>query len=146
VSDKPGGADLPESVRIPGEDPRFLAGPAEPCNLVISIRRPTSDGEIVVSLDGELDIHAADRVRLALTGAVRTAGCRHLRVDLAAVPFVDSIGLGTLVAGCRAAKVADVAFTMTNAQPQVRRVLEVTDLAGPLGLAPAVVRPRTPPS
>jgi anti-sigma B factor antagonist len=146
VNAKPGDAGLPESVRIPGENPLFLTGPAEPCDMVISIRRPTAEGEVVISLDGELDLDAADRVRLALTGAVRTAGCRRLRVDLTAVPFVDSIGLGALVAGCRAAVAANVTFTMTSAQPHVRRVLEVTDLARPLGLAPAIVGPRTPPS
>ncbi|GII25859.1 STAS domain-containing protein [Planosporangium mesophilum] len=136
-----GEAALPRQVRIPDEDPRFIAGPAEPSDLVISIRRPTADGEIVVSLDGELDLNAADRVRVALTDAVRTAGCRSLRVDLAAVPFVDSIGLGALVAGCREAGVADITFTMTNAQPPVRRVLDVTSLAGPLGLVSAAVPP-----
>ncbi|MGC9667706.1 STAS domain-containing protein [Planosporangium sp. 12N6] len=128
-------ADLSQPVRIPGEDPRFLAGPAEPSDLVISTRRLTADGEIVVSLDGDLDIDAADRVRLVLVGAARTAGCRRLRVDLAEVSFIDSVGLGALVAGCRAATAAGVTFTMTNAQPPVRRVLEVTRLAGPLGLA-----------
>jgi anti-anti-sigma factor len=141
VNSEPGEADLTRPVRIPGEDPRFLTGPAEPSDLVISIRRPTADGEIVVSLDGEVDLNGADRVRVALTGAVRTAGCRRLRVDLAAVPFMDSIGLGALVAGCQGARAAGLAFTMTGAQPQVRRVLEVTKLADPLGLAPAAPPP-----
>ncbi|GAA1799676.1 STAS domain-containing protein [Planosporangium flavigriseum] len=138
-------AGLPESVRIPDEDPRLVTGPPEPSSLVISIPRPTADGEVVVSLDGELDIDAAARVRLALIGAARAAGCRLLRVDLNAVPFADSVGLGALTAGCRAAIAAGVTFTMINAQPQVRRVLEVTGLAGPLGLVPATVRPRTTP-
>jgi anti-sigma B factor antagonist len=136
---------LPHSVHIPGEDPRLLVGPAEPTDLVISIHRATADGEIVVSLDGEVDMHAAERVRFALTGAARTPGCHHLRVDLTAVPFIDSTGLGALVNGCKAAIAVGATFSLTNAQPVVRRSLEVTNLAGPLGLSPTTVRPRTPP-
>jgi anti-sigma B factor antagonist len=141
VNAERGEADLPQPVQIPGEDPRFLTGPAEPSDLVISLQRATDNGEIVVSLDGELDLNGADRVRVALTDAARTTGCRRVRVDLAAVPFIDSIGLGALVAGCKAALAAGVTFTMTNAQPPVRRALDVTKLAGPLGLAPATPPP-----
>jgi anti-sigma B factor antagonist len=50
----------------------------------------------LVVLAGELDLHTSKRVRAAVQ-ELRAAGADCFVIDLAAVTFVDSTGLGTLV-------------------------------------------------
>jgi anti-anti-sigma factor len=131
----PSAGRSPARVVIPGEDPALVAGPAGHSELVICLRPVTPAGEAVVTLDGDLDLHAAERVRIALTAAARARGCRLVRVDLAKVRVVDSVGLGALVAGCHAAHAAGAGFVVVDPRPAVRRAFEVTDLVVTLGVA-----------
>jgi anti-anti-sigma factor len=131
----PTDAALAGRIDLPGEDPAYVNGPPQPSDLVIAIRPPDAHGRGVVALRGDLDVNAAGRVRVALAGSVHVTGCRALWVDLGDVEFVDSVGLGALVAGYHAARTVGVGFALASAQPPVRRALEVTGLAGPLRVA-----------
>lgn len=129
--------EIPLPIVIPGEHPTEPLGASD---LVISIFRMTPDGETRISLDGELDIDAAPRVRTAVTGAARARDCRRVVIDLAAVSFVDSTGLGALVAGLSVARGRGIALILANPQPPVRRVLDITGLSGPFGLGGTLPR------
>jgi anti-sigma B factor antagonist len=56
------------------------------------------DGYTVCQPAGELDAFSVHQFRQALA---EVASSRHLVIDLSAVPFVDSAGLGALIGGIR---------------------------------------------
>jgi anti-sigma B factor antagonist len=85
------------------------------------------DDLTVVSPVGELDLASAT----ALRGAIERALCvdaTTVRIDLAAVTFLDSTALAVIVEGWRNASGRGVRYELTNPMPNVRRVLEITGL------------------
>ena len=80
-----------------------------------------------VALHGEIDVLTVDQVRVALAGAL-AAGPEHLVVDLADLTFIDSTGLGALIAGFQRARDAGVSFRLTHASPAVRQILMLSGL------------------
>ncbi len=87
-----------------------------------------ADG-VVVRIRGEVDRDTADRVRLVLRQAVRTAAPRPVRIDLSAVPVVDAAAVAVLVDAASAAAIAGVRLRLAGAQPLVQRVLSACGLA-----------------
>lgn len=55
------------------------------------------NGWTVLEVDGEVDIHTRSRIREAVLELLGE-GHRHFVLDLCFVPFLDSTGLGTVVA------------------------------------------------
>lgn len=95
----------------------------------------TTDGEwAVVALSGEVDLATGPAVRACLHELVG-GGARHVVVDLRQVSFLDSIGLGVLVAGYKLLRERDPAGSLrlvcTN-----ERVVEVFALTGLLRMFP----------
>ncbi len=85
------------------------------------------DGTAVVRLGGRLDLLSAAEVKQQLTQAV-AGGHRRLVVDLGEVDFVDSSGLGTLVGGLKAARIAGGDLRIARPNDQARTILELTTL------------------
>lgn len=80
----------------------------------------------VLHLYGELDMAVADRLKEAIVGAGRST----VGVDLGRLTFIDATGLAAILSA-RDAIVADgSAFRMWGARGVVRKVFEVTRLAG----------------
>jgi anti-sigma B factor antagonist len=81
----------------------------------------------VVRLSGDLDIVTSDGVKRELTQLI-DAGHVALELDLAEVGFVDSSGLGVLVAIHRHAETQGGSFVVRSVTPQVQRLLDITRL------------------
>ncbi|MBO9569710.1 MAG: STAS domain-containing protein [Cellulomonas iranensis] len=81
----------------------------------------------VLRLVGRLTMLGASDVRAAVDRAV-DAGHPLVVVDLAGVPFMDSSGLGALVGGLRATRVAQGDLRIAGVGEQVRTVLELTSM------------------
>ena len=96
----------------------------EQANLEIVER---SDDGVAARLTGDLDIVNAEDVKRELT-EVFDAGPTALTLDMGNVRFVDSSGLGTLVAVHRHAEAAGSSFTVRSVPPQVQRLFEITRL------------------
>jgi anti-sigma B factor antagonist len=92
--------------------------------LVVDIR---NDGITVVRLDGRLDLLTAAAIKQRLSELV-TAGQRRLVIDLADVTFIDSSGLGALIGGLKAARLAGGDMRIAQAGEQARMILELTTL------------------
>ena len=95
----------------------------------------TTDGEwAVLALSGELDLATGPAVRECLHELV-DGGVRHVVVDLRQVGFLDSIGLGVLVAAYRRLHHGEPAGSLrlvcTN-----ERVVKVFELTGLLRMFP----------
>ena len=81
------------------------------------------NGATVVTLVGEVELSSHELL------AERLAACEGaIVVDLAGVPFLDSMGIGVLVATRRRVVEAGGSFELRNPQPSVGRVLDVVGL------------------
>jgi anti-sigma B factor antagonist len=99
--------------------------------------RTTSDGVVVLALEGEFDLAAAPAVRERLA-AGRAAGARAIVLDMAEVTFVDSSVLRELLRGGSALHDDGVALVLAALRPPVARLLELTQTTGLLNAAPTV--------
>ena len=73
----------------------------------IDVTKPR-DGVAVLRLDGRLNMVSAAQLKQAITDSV-DGGCPRVVVDLASVSFMDSSGLGALIAGLKKASPAATA-------------------------------------
>jgi anti-sigma B factor antagonist len=89
------------------------------------------DDVVVLSASGDVDLHTAGQLRDAVVNAVGGEGGdapRQVDVDLSGVPFLNSSGLGALLAGVKEANRLGIVFRVLNLQPPVRRVVEMMGL------------------
>lgn len=80
-----------------------------------------------VSCSGHLDMAAAPEFRRYLD-EVLDAGNARVVVDLAETSFIDSSGLGALIAGLKRARKASGDLRIARPSDQVRMVLTLTNL------------------
>ena len=85
------------------------------------------DGILYIKLSGDIDHHSAKGVRDSVDDLMRRNNPTELELDLSAVEFMDSSGLG-LVLG-RYKKQTDLGGRMRIINP-TRRVLQILQLAG----------------
>ncbi|MCL2096953.1 MAG: anti-sigma factor antagonist [Oscillospiraceae bacterium] len=85
------------------------------------------DGVLYIKLSGDIDHHSAKSVRGDVDSLIRKNNPVELELDLSAVEFMDSSGLG-LVLG-RYKKQTDTGGKMRIINP-TRRVLQILQLAG----------------
>ncbi len=81
----------------------------------------------VLVVSGEVDVASADDLLPAAEPCL-VSGASELRVDLGAVTFIDSSGLGALVQLRNAAARHDQQVVLENVPASVRRLLEITGL------------------
>lgn len=87
----------------------------------------TRRGDVpVVWAAGEVDVSSAPRLRDQLHALPVEAG--RVVVDLSEVTFLDSTGLGVLVAGWKRCHEAGASLELVVTRPQVMKVLEITTL------------------
>lgn len=100
---------------------------------VITTRRQ-ADGAMVVDVRGSLDSATVDSLRDTLLETLQRDRPTIMIVDLTYVTFMDSVGIGALVAGQRAARDVGSGFQLRNPSEFVHRQLRVTGLTELLGL------------
>ncbi len=86
-----------------------------------------ANGTAATRLSGDLDIVTSDGVKRDLAALV-DAGHVALALDLSDVGFVDSSGLGVLVAIHRHAESNGGSFVVRSIPPQVQRLFDITRL------------------
>ena len=85
----------------------------------------------IVTLRGELDAHDAPRLRELFSQAVEelsSAREPRLVLDLAALEFLDSTVLGTMIGALRRVREAGGEMTVVLPETMARRIFEVTGL------------------
>ncbi|MER7001916.1 STAS domain-containing protein [Dactylosporangium sp. NPDC000555] len=91
-------------------------------------------GTIVVEVLGPLEAATVGALRSVVLDAVETYRPRVLTVDLRRVPFMDSIGIGTLVAIDNKAREVGGTMEVSSPSPFVHRLLQITGLTELFGL------------
>jgi anti-sigma B factor antagonist len=85
------------------------------------------NGQFRARLRGEVDLDRKEELR-RLVADYRGADAVDATVDLFDVTFMDSTGVGALVALAKAAQERQGVVTLVGLQPIVRRVLHVTSV------------------
>jgi anti-sigma B factor antagonist len=98
---------------------------AENGECVKQIRREA--GNIIVALKGAIDLHHTPQVHQALVGACDEKP-RRLVIDLSAVSYMDSSGIGTLVEVFRRVNAYKGKLALCGLNDRVHSVFEITKL------------------
>ena len=91
----------------------------------------------VLRVRGEIDICTAPELREHVIKLVAD-GVRHITADLRAVDFLDSTGLGALVASFKRLRDQDGSLTLVTAADRVLTILRLTGLNRVFTLHPSV--------
>jgi anti-anti-sigma factor len=93
----------------------------------------SAEGVIELVLSGEVDAAVVDPTTREARELLRQPGVVSLVVDLGAVTFIDSLGLGLLVNLHALADDRGAAFVLRNTPAKVTQVLQLTGLLDYLG-------------
>lgn len=85
------------------------------------------EGEVLVSLNGELDLSNAGALRELLVSPV-VLDARGVRISLREVTFIDSSIIGMLVTACKRIRRAGATFSLLCEPGTARRTLEIAGL------------------
>ena len=86
------------------------------------------DKHTVLSVAGEIDIATAPSLRMHLLDLIEQAKLS-LIVDLEAVDFLDSTGLGVLVSALKRVRGYEGDLALVCTRPQVLKVFDITGLS-----------------
>ena len=81
----------------------------------------------VIEVGGEIDVYTAPKLREQLVDLVNQ-GRFHLVVDMEAVDFLDSTGLGVLVGGLKRVRSYDGTLSLVCSQEKILKVFRITGL------------------
>ena len=93
----------------------------------LNIEVQKKDGFSIVGVTGEVDVFTAPKLREQLIDLV-DQGEHQIIVDLEAVDFLDSTGLGVLVAGLKRAKTHDGSLAIVCTKEKILKIFRVTGL------------------
>ena len=94
-----------------------------------SVSRQEVGGFPVVSIKGEIDVYSAPQLKDALTDLIG-AGSAAVVVDPTEVGFLDSTGLGALVAARTSATDADIRLPIVSDRDRILKLFRITGLDG----------------
>jgi anti-sigma B factor antagonist len=93
----------------------------------LDLETTTTGSATVVSLRGEIDVYTAPRLRQTLIDLIG-GGATDLVVDMSAVDFLDSTGLGVLVGGLKRVKAKDGMLKLVVSQEKILKIFDITGL------------------
>lgn len=82
---------------------------------------------VVVTVLGDVDLSSAPALRHDVI-ALLSEGHRKIALDLGPTDFVDSVGLGIIVAIWKRVRVQGGTFAVVCPEPRLKRVFQVVDL------------------
>ena len=94
----------------------------------LSIRTSHEGTTATVSAEGEIDLSTVDDLRTAVTAAAEE-GIDELLLDLTAVEFIDSAGLGGLLELRSTLRSRSVTLQISAGEGPVRQAMEITGLS-----------------
>jgi anti-sigma B factor antagonist len=86
------------------------------------------DGATIIAVGGEIDVYTAPKLRDKITELVAN-GTYHIIVDMEAVEFLDSTGLGVLVGGLKKVRAHDGSLELICTQDRLLKIFRITGLA-----------------
>jgi anti-sigma B factor antagonist len=109
--------------------PRMAAG-----GLVdLKLGHYSKDGIEVVTVEGEIDIYTAPRLRELLIDLI-SKNSYQLVVNLEKVGFLDSTGLGVLAGGLKQVRPHDGSLDLVCTQERILKIFKITGLTKVFGI------------
>ncbi len=96
-----------------------------------------AEGELLISVSGELDLHSVGSLQGALDDATEMTG-EAVVVDLSGVTLIDSIALGALARASRRLRESGGGLAVVASNPDIVRAFEITSLDRVIPLAATV--------
>jgi len=93
----------------------------------LSLSTRTEGERTIVAVGGEIDVYTAPKLREQLIDLVSN-GHYHLIVDMEAVEFLDSTGLGVLVGGLKRVRAHDGSLRLVCDQERILKIFRITGL------------------
>lgn len=103
----------------------------------------TAPDHAVLTVAGEVDVYSAPSLRQQLVQLIE-GGVTRIVVNLEPVGFLDSTGLGVLVAALNRCRRLDGDVELVCSQPRILRVLEITGLTRLFTIHPTLDAVSTP--
>jgi anti-anti-sigma factor len=95
--------------------------------------RSDGSGTVQIHPVGEIDSDNCHQLREQVGALLAVEPPSLITVDMSQVPFIDSIGVGVLVACYHAAKASGVRLAVSNPTAYVHRILYISGLLGLFG-------------
>lgn len=93
----------------------------------LKIESKEADGMGVISLEGEVDVYTAPKLKSRLIDLV-DEGKYNIIIDLQKVDFMDSSGLGVLVGGLKRVKSHEGSIALVCSQENILKIFRITGL------------------
>ncbi|MEG1990154.1 MAG: anti-sigma factor antagonist [Clostridia bacterium] len=90
-----------------------------------------------ISLEEELDVNSCRTLRNIIDGYIMKYEPKEVIVDLTNVKFMDSSGIGLLIGRYNLVKLLDSKMIVINATKNIKRVLELSNIAKKIELRSA---------
>jgi stage II sporulation protein AA (anti-sigma F factor antagonist) len=94
----------------------------------LSLQVHHSRNVLVVRLGGELDHHAAEKVRGTIEAELDKGISRHLVLNLSELEFMDSSGLGVILGRYKRVSQLGGRMMLCSVHPSVHRLMEMSGL------------------
>lgn len=94
----------------------------------LSLENTTAGDLMVVAVRGEIDVYTAPKLRDRLLELINS-GQYHLVVNLEAVDFLDSTGLGVLVGALKRVRSHEGTLRLVCTQERLLKIFRITGLA-----------------
>ena len=92
---------------------------------MLEVREERGDGVLTLTIEGELDLATAPKVRDPLERAIGS-GVSRIVVDMLGCGFIDSTGLGVLLHAAKHLEENKGAMALVCVDDQIKRLLELT--------------------
>lgn len=96
--------------------------------LALAVSESGNPGEVVVTLEGPLDLTTHGQVRRTFHDDEQVAAARKVILDLSAVPLIDSAGVGAIATARKVVTERGGRLALIVAEGPVLRLLRVTAL------------------
>ncbi len=93
----------------------------------LNIQSETTDGVVVITVAGELDLYTAPRLKENLLVALEDDVLKVV-VDMTGVHFIDSSALGVLIGGVKRLKPRGGRLVLVSVDENVNWILQITGL------------------
>ena len=94
----------------------------------MSVQLSYEDGVLTALLSGEIDHHAARRMREAIDDTARKVRPACLRLDFTQVPFMDSSGIGLILGRVRLVRFWQGRVELWGLSPQLGKMVELSGI------------------
>jgi anti-sigma B factor antagonist len=118
-------------------DGRSLPPEAEEVVVDLSVSESAIESWIVLEVKGEVDVHSAPEL-LKRVSKVLDSGNKSVVIDLNGLAFIDSTGLGALVAARNQSTEADATLRLVCNSERILKLFRITGLQDVFDIYPGV--------